>query len=137
MHKEINDAGKPSKFADCRCKDPEKCEVWLVEGDSAAGSVKAARDSYFQAVYGVFGKMLNVLKCSYNDVIKSVKIQELLKVLKCGFGKDFNIEKLKFHKIIIASDADERTSALIGNDHVKNACELRENPKALITNHAW
>lgn len=128
--KEINDAGKPSKFADCRCKDPEKCEVWLVEGDSAAGSVKAARDSYFQAVYGVFGKMLNVLKCSYNDVIKSVKIQELLKVLKCGFGKDFNIEKLKFHKIIIASDADECTSALTGNGYVKMCVNCGESLKS-------
>ncbi len=105
------------KFVDCRSKDPEKRELFIVEGDSALGACKQSRDSEFQAVMPLRGKILNCLKCDYDKIFKSDVITDLLKVIGCGVeikskpksGKDmvsFNLELLKWNKIIICTDAD-------------------------------
>lgn len=98
--------GKPEKFADCQSKDPAECEIWIAEGDSAGGSLKSARDRRIQAILPIFGKVLNVLKASMSDVLKNPKLLDLLKALKCGIGEEFDITKLRYHKVILASDAD-------------------------------
>ena len=104
------------KFVDCRSKDTGKRELYIVEGDSALGSVKMARDAEFQAVIPVRGKILNCLKADYNRIFKSEIITDLLKVLGCGVEvsaksnkelSTFNIDNLRWHKIVICTDADE------------------------------
>jgi DNA gyrase subunit B len=100
------DAGTPDKLADCSNKNPEETEIFLVEGDSAAGSCKNGRDNKIQAVLPVFGKINNVEKARLEDVIKSVKMLDVFKALKCGIDEEFDIEKLRYHKIIIMADAD-------------------------------
>ncbi len=98
---------KPEKLSDCSIKDnPEICEVYIVEGDSAGGSAKKGRDSKTQAILPLWGKMLNVEKVSAEKVMGNDKLDPVIKTLGTGFGKDFNIEKLRYHKIIIMADAD-------------------------------
>ena len=98
---------KPEKLSDCSIKDnPEICEVYIVEGDSAGGSAKKGRDSKTQAILPLWGKMLNVEKVSPEKVMGNDKLDPVIKTLGTGFGKDFNIEKLRYHKIIIMADAD-------------------------------
>ena len=98
--------GLPAKLADCSGKDPEMCEVYIVEGDSAGGSAKKGRDSMTQAILPLWGKMLNVEKVRPEKVMNNDKLQPVIQTLGAGFGKDFNIEKLRYHKIIIMADAD-------------------------------
>ncbi|MBR6309922.1 MAG: DNA topoisomerase (ATP-hydrolyzing) subunit B [Paludibacteraceae bacterium] len=98
---------KPEKLSDCSIKDnPEICEVYIVEGDSAGGSAKKGRDSKTQAILPLWGKMLNVEKVSPDKVMGNDKLDPVIKTLGTGFGKDFNIDKLRYHKIIIMADAD-------------------------------
>lgn len=98
---------KPEKLADCSIKDnPEICEVYIVEGDSAGGSAKDGRDAKTQAILPLWGKMLNVEKVSADKVMNNEKLEPVINTLGTGFGKDFNIEKLRYHKIIIMADAD-------------------------------
>lgn len=104
------------KFVDCRSKDVSRREVYIVEGDSALGSVKLARDAEFQAVIPVRGKILNCLKASYDKIFKSEIITNLIKVLGCGVEvktkanrqlSTFNLDNLRWNKIVICTDADE------------------------------
>ena len=98
---------KPEKLSDCSVKDnPEICEVYIVEGDSAGGSAKKGRDSKIQAILPLWGKMLNVEKVDPAKVMDNDKLKPIIDTLGAGFGKEFNIEKLRYGKIIIMADAD-------------------------------
>ncbi len=98
--------GFPEKLSDCSLKDPTQCEVYIVEGDSAGGSAKKGRDPKTQAILPLWGKMLNVEKVRPEKVMNNDKLEPVIATLGAGFGKDFNIEKLRYHKIIIMADAD-------------------------------
>lgn len=98
--------GLPAKLADCSMKNPEICEVYIVEGDSAGGSAKKGRDPKTQAILPLWGKMLNVEKVRPEKVMNNEKLEPVIATLGAGFGKDFNINKLRYHKIIIMADAD-------------------------------
>jgi len=102
----LDGAGLPGKLADCSSRDPRECELLIVEGNSAGGSAKDARDPRTQAVLPIRGKILNVERARIDKMLKNEQIQALIAAIGAGIAEDFDVNKIRYHKVIILADAD-------------------------------
>lgn len=111
-NKVLRDSSMPVKLVDCEITHAPISEIFISEGDSALGGLKAIRDSRYQALFPIRGKILNVLKASPKDIMQNQETQDIIKCLDCGLGEDFDIEKMRYHNVVIAADADVDGSAI-------------------------